>query len=443
MAEEIILRYKLNRDRLYKGGDDYAVVCRLDIEPAKFYRVAHRSVPCDLCLVLDASGSMDEPFTADSSVSKRQAVEGAAKEAVSHLDADDTLSLVFYDSRAYRIADLVSGDRQDEIRDKIESLENFSGATDFEAALKTAKSVLAEGGNPSRRIVFLTDGQASSGDERSVETIVENLSRDGVTVDCIGVGADFDFSYMRQLSKSSNGRTILLSEPKEADARFGELLESAQRVVASNVFLTLLFPPGLRDVEVYQWLPEMRYYGEASPGPSGKTIAKINVQTLRQDRRNIFFLKARMDPPETERFGLFASARLDFDLPPLKRFGLQENLNIHLNFSDDPEAAVRDTSVDDGFLEVELAKLDDQFQRLRKGDWQTALAVLEEMLRRARLLGDRLREEEYNRYKDKLKVEHRLSDDDFNRVGSISSQSTRAVEGFMEDPDEEKIWDSL
>ncbi len=443
MAEEIVLRYGLNHDHLYKGNDDCRIVCRLDIEPSKAYRAEHKSVHCDLCLVLDASGSMDEPFSGETTVTKRQATMAAAKEVVSHLDAEDTLSLVFYDSRAYRIANLVPGALKDEIRNKIDSLENFSGATDFEAALKTAQGVMADGKNASKRIVFLTDGQASSGDEKSVERIVGELSRDGVVVDCLGVGNDFDFHYMRKLSAASNGRTFLLESPKEADARFEELLESAQKVVASNVFLTILFPPGLRDAEIYQWHPEMRYYGITAPDPSGKIRTEINVQTIRQDRRNIFFLKARMDPPENDFIGLFANAKLDFDLPPAGLCKQQENLNVYVNFSDDAKATEYDTSIDDGFQEVELAKLDEKFQEQRRGDWVRALSILEEMIRRARNLEDQYRLDEYNRYKERLKKEHKLSDDDFNRVGSISARSTRAEEGYMEDTDEEAIWDSL
>ena len=443
MSEEIILRYTLNHDQLYKGGDDYKIICRLDIEPSLVYRTDHKSVACDICLVLDGSGSMEEPFAQGVSLTKREGVITAAQSVVDHLDNQDTVSLVFYDSQAYNIGTCFPGTAKDEIRQKIKTLDQYSGATNFEAALKMARTVLSKGRNASRRIIFLTDGQVNQGDAKVVQNIVQELSRQGVTIDALGVGGDFNFKYMQGLSGASNGRTFLLGTPEEARQRFEELLISAQKVVANNVFMTVLFPKNLRDIEAYQWLPEMRFYGAMQPDRDGRTHLEVNVQTIRQDRRNIFFFKARMDPPATDYTRLLANLRLDFDLPPISKTGLQENLNIHVNFTDEKQLTESDTTVDDGFIEVELVKLDEQFQALRGGDWQKALTLLEEMRRRAQNLGDRQRLDAYNRYRQKLKTDHSLSDDDFNQVGSLSSQSTQVEEGYLEDSDEAGIWDSL
>jgi len=222
-----------------------------------------------------------------------------------------------------------------------------------------ARTVLSKGRNASRRIIFLTDGQVNQGNAKVVQNIVQELSRQGVTIDALGVGSDFNFKYMQGLSGASNGRTFLLGTPEEARQRFEELLISAQKVVANNVFMTVLFPKNLRDIEAYQWLPEMRFYGVMQPDRDGRTHLEVNVQTIRQDRRNIFFFKARMDPPAADYNRLFANLRLDFDLPPVSKTGLQENLNIHVNFTDEKQLAEYDTTVDDGFAEVELVKLDD------------------------------------------------------------------------------------
>ena len=51
MAEEIILRYELNQDKLSKAKQDHCIICRLDIEPSERYRRDHSSVAADICLV--------------------------------------------------------------------------------------------------------------------------------------------------------------------------------------------------------------------------------------------------------------------------------------------------------------------------------------------------------------------------------------------------------
>lgn len=443
MAENIILRYNLNKDKLFKGGLDHEIICRLDIEPSRDYRKDHTSVYCDVCLVLDASQSMNGLFAQGASISKREGVIRAAKSVIPNLDPNDSLSLVFYDSSAYPVAERLPGSSRDDIARYIDTLNQYSGATNFEAALKTARSILAKGKNANRRIIFLTDGQVNQGDADEVKKTVSALRRESVTIDGLGVGADFDFHYMRSLSGPSNGRTFLLGTPEEAEQRFKELLEGAQKSVADNVFLTAMFAPGLRDIEAYQWLPEMRYYGVIKPGPDGRARLEVNVQNLRQDRRNIFFFKVRMDPPGNGNMAQMAALKLDYDLPPIRQTGLQETLNIHAGFSGEPNAVEYDTSVDEGFAEVELAKLYEHFEHFRDTDWTKALAVLEKMIQRAKTLGDRTRFEEYTRYKEKLKTDNQLSDDDINRVGSLSSQSTQSAEGYLPDPGEGDILSGL
>ncbi|MFP4309863.1 MAG: vWA domain-containing protein [Desulfococcaceae bacterium] len=443
MSEEIILRYALNQDYLSKKGMDHRLICRLDVEPSAALRSQAPPSFCDVCLVLDGSGSMNEPFAAGYSMTKREGVIDGAKRLVEHLDPGDTVSLVFYDSRAYTVGELMPGDRPDAIRQSIDSLSEYSGATNFEAALKAAKAVLSKGRNPIRRIIFLTDGQVNEGNSREVDSTVAELSREGVTIDGLGVGADFNFNYMRGLSGPSNGRTFLLSTPEEAGRRFEELLSAAQKAAATNVFLTALFAKGLRDVEAFQWLPEMRYYGELSPNPDGLSRLEVNVQTLRKDQRNIFFFAVRMDPPQKESTALLANVRLDFDLPSAKQTGLQENVNIFVNFSADDNETQYDSDVENGFMEVGLSKLDQQFQSLRGGDWQKALSVLDEMIQRARDLGDQNRLSQYQAHRKKLQKDHFLSDDDFNRVGSSSSLSTRTEEGYLENPEDDDLLSRL
>ena len=79
MAEEILLNVALNKDLLPKGQKDVTVIARIDIEAAEPYRQQHQSVPADICLLLDSSGSMEEPFAPGDKQSKRAGVIQAAK----------------------------------------------------------------------------------------------------------------------------------------------------------------------------------------------------------------------------------------------------------------------------------------------------------------------------------------------------------------------------
>lgn len=425
MAEEIRLNVALNQDLLRKGQANVPVIARLDIEPAEEFRQRHTQVPTDICLLLDSSGSMDEPFTQGDSQTKRDGVIRAAQQILPHLGAQDSVSIIFYDSQAHLIAERLPSQRAREISSLLETLRKYNGATNFEAGLKMAQAVLNNGSASSRRIFFLTDGNPTNGNAGNTLRLVESLGQAGVTIDCMGVGADFNFAYMRQLSASSNGRTERLDTRDRAASLFEQLLVSAQRTIATNVFLNLQFAKGLRDLEVYQTAPETRYFSRLQPGSGGRFSLEIPVRTLRQDKRNIYVLKANLDLPTDANQHPFAEARLDYDLPPAGLKGQRAALSISINCRDQGQP-LRDTSVDDMFAEAELAKFYEQFLAIQAKDWRQALTMLDEMTRRAHLIDDQQRLRHYRTLRDKLQQDHRLSDDDLNWVGASSTKSTIA-----------------
>jgi len=426
MAEEIQLNVVLNQDLLPKGQRDVAIIARLDIAATDAYRHQHPSVPADICLLLDSSASMDEPFAPGDAHTKREGVIQSAKQMLPHLGAGDTVSIIFYDSQAHLIAAQVPGQRAGEIEQHLDTLHKYNGMTNFEAGLKMAQAVMAQGRNASRRIFFLTDGNATEGSQTNTQTLIGQLALGGVTVDCLGVGADFNFAAMRQLSAPSNGTTEQLESRDRAGRHFEQILVSAQRTIASNVFLTIVFAKGLRDLEVYQAAPETRFYPNCQPSSGGRFTLEIPVQSLRQDRRNIYLCKANLDLPSDANQCPFAEVRLDYDLPPARLKAQRAALTIGVNCLDQAAYPLVDTSVDDMFAEAELAKFYEQFIAIQSQDWGRAATILDEMIRRAHVLNDQARLAHYRTLHAKLQKDHHLSNDDLNRFGSDSTTSTIA-----------------
>lgn len=427
MAEEIRLQVALNQDLLPKGQANVPIIARLDLEPAEEFRQQHPQVPTDICLLLDSSGSMDEPFANGDTQTKRDGVIAAAQQILPHLGAQDTVSIIFYDSQAHLIAERLPSQRASEIAKLLETLRKYNGATNFEAGLKMAQAVLGNGKASSRRIFFLTDGNPTQGNQGNTLKLVESLSKAGVTIDCMGVGGDFNFGYMRQLSAQSNGRTELLDTRDRAGSLFEQLLVSAQRTIATNVFLNLQFAQGLRDLEVYQTAPETRYFSRLQAGSGGRFSLEIPVRTLRQDKRNIYLFKANLDVPTNANQHPFAEVRLDYDLPPAGLTGQRAALSIAVSCRDSGQP-LRDTSLDDMFAEAELDKFYERFIAIQRQDWQQAIAILDEMTRRAHIIDDQDRLRHYRTLRDKLQQHHGLSDDDLNRLGASSTKSTIAQE---------------
>lgn len=432
MAEEVLLNYALSKDEISWHEKDQEIICRLDIQPGEEYRNQHKVVPCDICLVLDSSGSMNENFGQGLKITKRQGVMRAAKGILQWLNPKDTLSLIFYDSRAYTIFSLQNSGNRQSMENKINTLNDYSGGTNFEAALTRARNVLNQGSNLSKRIIFLTDGNANQGNKKTVQKTINEFAGNNVTLDCLGVGSDFNFNYMRGFSQPSNGTTHLLSSPEEADKSFEQLLVTAQRAIATNVFLTAHFEAGLRDIEAYQWHPEMRFYTNLSQTQGGKQRLEINVQNLQQDRRNIYLFKANMDPAPDEPTKLLARIRLDYDLPPAGKTGLSLQTNIRVNQTDGSTPSITDSDVESSFFEVELSKFYEQVIQIMNKDWQQAAGLIKEMIKRCDKLGDNRRKTHYENLKQKLLNTHNLTQEDLNNLGSDSTHSEQQTESFLD-----------
>lgn len=423
MSEEIHVKYSLDRNNLQKTNDQ-EIIARIDIEPDNRL-INTKDLACDFILVMDASSSMDEPFSKDNkSLTKREGAIEAAKSILDHLGSDDTVSLIFFDSQAYIISTAQSAYMKTDIANNIDELKKYYGSTNFQAALEKSKRVLESCKNPIRRLLFLTDGSDNQSDMASVDKLVHEIATQSVAIDCMGLGSDFDFEYMRNMSHPSNGFTELLDSPSNAAVLFQNFLINTQRTLATKVFLGLRFPAdGIRKVEIYQQFPEIRYHIPKS-SENGDYL-NISVYTLRRDKRNVYLVKARVDAPIKGNTSLIMEITLDYDIPALNLEKQRVFCNVYASYSDTQTNTIRDTSINDLYYEAELSKLYEEFLKFKDDDWRRADNILQEMIKRAESLGNNEKVDFYQSLRNKLQKDQKLSNDDLNRLGHSSTRSTQ------------------
>ena len=240
----------------------------------------------------------------------------------------------------------------------------------------------------------------------AAEKYNRTLAGQGVTVDCLGVGGDFNFKQMQQFSGVSSGRTELLDIPEAAGTIFLELLEGAQTSLINNAVLRFDIPAGTRDIELYQLTPEIRYFDTLSSSPDGSVNHKINLQNITQTNEYYFLIQTACDIPKDSaipNLELF-TARLDFDIPILGKKGLHAEQTITLNLTDKGGIELRDTGVDSDFMEASIEKLDQETSLYAaKNDWKKVAQLLNEMYRISDKLGYSDKAEEFQRRLDSLK----------------------------------------
>ncbi len=437
MAEELALLAELGEDYLPRGAANHQALVRLILQRSDQFAREHPVTACDILLLLDSSGSMNEPFSIGlPAITKREGVKQAACKMATALGAQDRVTVAFFATQEHLVAEDLSDPRA--IQAAIERIDDpsFSGQTNFGAAFTRARmwARSRQQKQSSRKIIFLTDGQDTvQGSFEKALALNAELAKEGVTVDCLGVGGDFAFDAMQQLSGPSNGRTKLLDTPDAGVAAFRELLQAAQRSLIQNVMLRLHLPPGLRDVELFQYTPEVRWVPAPRPNPDGSLDQMFNVGSLSQHHQHIFLLAARLDLPQRGSAATMCQCRVDYRIPVLGgQPGFQET-SVQVHVVDDDASRECDGSVRRLYEEVRLAHLEADFKSTRPSQWEDRVKILGAMLHIAERNGLNAKVGDYRRLADKLQRDHNLSQDDLNRLFRRTSTATQ--DGYIQGND--------
>ncbi len=426
MAEEIVVQSELDRDFMTRGLVNEPITVRLTLYTRDDFVRDHPVTRCNLVLVVDTSASMDEPFGAGESLTKREGVIRAIESLLPFLQEDDTVSLICFDSGAYVELDRAPGSDPDRIRQAAARINDHRGATNFEAAFSAVQNMLQAHQGGGKRVCFLTDGQATLGDGARAHRINSELAAAGVVVDCLGVGEGFNFKEMQQFTQASGGRTGLLDTPEQAGDDFKSILDEAQQSLIANAALRLELPPGLRDVEIFQLTPESRYFDNVRQEPNGSVSHRINVQTVAQTLNYIFIVQMKVDTPTDSNVPnlMVMRTRFDYDVPVLGLTGQSQENQVVLNLGPDGFVEKRDTSIESDALEVSLTKLDRDVAAAWAGqDWKQVALLLQEMLGRARKLRDDDKCRTYQLQLESLEKNGHLTQAELNKIGKSSTHS--------------------
>lgn len=425
MSERILVEGFLGRDNLLRGGSNEAVNARFRIETSEAFMQQHPVSLCDVVLVVDTSGSMDDPFAAGLSITKREGVIQAAKEMVRHCNRGDRVSLVCFDTNAYTELENIPASNISAIDAGLDKIRAHRGMTNFENAFKRTQSVVQNLQQPSKRVVFLTDGNSTSGKISVARRINSELAQAGVTVDCFGVGGDYDNRLMLSFTQASGGQAYHLPSPDEAASLFEDSLRTAQQSLISNAVLTLEVPADFRDVEFYQVTPQQHNLSLPEGTVKKMTIFRTHLSALAQQDIYNFVLHARVDTPSgNEANCLFARMRLEYDVPIQQLRSQEALLTLFLSLSSNANDEQRRSDVDDMYLTATLTKMEEEMQAAaRANNWKRAAAFLDDMCKRARDLNRMDLVAGYETQLRQLEQNGLLTQADLNRLSQSTSQA--------------------
>jgi Ca-activated chloride channel family protein len=200
------------------------------------------SLPLNLCLVLDHSGSMNgKPLTT---------VKEAALGLIDNLKTSDRLSVIAFDHKAKVLVPNQSVTDGAAIAKNIQSLKALGG-TAIDEGMKLG---IQEAGQSKQdrvsQIFLLTDGENEHGDNERCLKLAQVAADHNITINSLGFGAHWNQDILEAIADTANGSLSYIERPEQALETFSQLLSRMQTVGLTNPYLRLELIPQVRLAEL-------------------------------------------------------------------------------------------------------------------------------------------------------------------------------------------------
>jgi Ca-activated chloride channel family protein len=243
MKNKLNVRCIMSKDALPVTNSEQAVYALVDIKACG----GIGTMPSNIALVLDRSGSMDGE--------KMENLKEAAGYVVDRLADSDLVSVTIFDDQVETLVPSQSAKNRDEIKAKLARVITRGGtqlSDGLSAGLAEAKKGFAA--DRVNRVLLLTDGQTWD-DEDVCLRLADEAGKQGVAITSIGIGDAWNEKLLIQIAERSHGNSHWIQNPIAILDAFGREVDSMQAIAATNLKLTGHMAAGIRPVKVYTTAP--------------------------------------------------------------------------------------------------------------------------------------------------------------------------------------------
>jgi Ca-activated chloride channel family protein len=229
----------LSHTRILSGQDTSVFADVRVVADADTRIVDQKRAPISLAVVLDTSGSM--------SGEKIEEARRSVLRLLADMRDDDEITVVRYSDTSEMVQPLSRvGNVRTELAAKIRQLE-ASGGTNIPGGLAHGLRALDESARGRvRRIVLVSDGLDST--RAQAENLARTSFSSGITVSSLGIGLDFDESYMGSLAQNGHGNFAFVKDGASLATFLHRELEETAGTTIENARVRLQLPEGMRFV---------------------------------------------------------------------------------------------------------------------------------------------------------------------------------------------------
>lgn len=282
------------------------------------------SVPLNLCLILDHSGSMTgRPL---------EMVKKAANSIIERLKPSDRISIVAFDHKAKIIVpNQLVGENKNTINKQISQL-RADGGTAIDEGLKTGIEELAKGKKDAISQAFLlTDGENEHGDNDRCLKFAEVAAEYNITLNSLGFGDHWNQDILEQIADKGGGTLVYIERAEQAVEEFSRLFTRISTVGLTNAYLLLSLMPNVRLAElkpIAQVKPDViELAAQMSEGQFIVRLGDLMINVERVILANIYIGQF------TEGMQTIANVQIRYDDPSIGGEGLlSDKIPVEANF---------------------------------------------------------------------------------------------------------------
>jgi Ca-activated chloride channel family protein len=266
------------------AGSERRFFAELDLTADAAARAQERA-PLSIAVVLDTSGSMDGE--------KIEQAKQAVVRLIRDLRDDDEIAFVRYSTDSELVQPLARAGRvRNELISKVQGL-TAAGGTNIAPALRQGLRALAEAAKGRvLRVVLASDGLDST--RAASEQIARESAGRGVTISSMGIGLDFDASYMAGVARSGRGNFAFVNDAEALTSFLHRELEETAATTIEGATARIKLPAGVRLVRAVG--------AEAKTLDGGEIELALGSMFANDERRVVVELATNLDTGEARAF---------------------------------------------------------------------------------------------------------------------------------------------
>ncbi|QIZ71204.1 vWA domain-containing protein [Oxynema aestuarii] len=287
---------------------------QLSLSIAAIAEATDASIPLNLCLILDHSGSMHG--------SPLETVKEAAFRLIERLKPGDRLSIVAFDHRAKIIVPNQVIEDINSIKKKIDRL-SADGGTAIDEGMKRGLEELKKGSKDTVSQAFiLTDGENEHGSNDACLKFASQAAESNITLNTLGFGEHWNQDVLEKIADAAGGTLSFIERPDRAVEEFGRIFERIQSVALTNAYLIFDLTPKVRLAElkpIAQVAPDTielpvqpkqgKYevrLGDVMTDVQRVVLANLYIGQFPQGQQTIARVQVRYDDPATGQSGILS-----------------------------------------------------------------------------------------------------------------------------------------